>query len=55
LLISIIFKNFIQLLINSPEDSPEPIRPDLIASEALVEFPKFMDHLKPKNKEWWEK
>jgi hypothetical protein len=40
---------------NKPEDFPEPIRPDLIASEALVDFPKFMDHLKPKNKKWWEK
>jgi hypothetical protein len=20
-----------------------------------MDFPKFMDHLKPKNKEWWEK
>jgi hypothetical protein len=45
----------IQLLINYPDDFPSFIRPCLIPSEALVDMPKFMDHLKPKNKVWWEK
>jgi hypothetical protein len=30
------------------------IQPNLILSEAWVDFPKFLDYLKPKNKTWWQ-
>jgi hypothetical protein len=37
-----------------PKGSPSILQPNLIPSEALVDFPKFLDYLKPKNKTWWQ-
>jgi hypothetical protein len=44
----------IQILREIPEGSPSILQPNLIPSEALVDFPKFLDYLKPKNKTWWQ-
>jgi hypothetical protein len=37
-----------------PEGSSSILQPNLIPSKALVDFPKFLDYLKPKNKTWWQ-
>lgn len=50
------FNNFkgIQILREIPDGFPEVIPPTPISSQALADFPKFLEYLKPKDRTWWE-
>jgi hypothetical protein len=44
----------IQLLKEIPQGFPILLQPHFISAEALSDFPKFLEHIKPNARTWWE-